>query len=146
LISVLGDRASGGGRWEFPGVRGGNRPDIYRRAAISVDTIFPGVKPSVLPVEQPTKFKLVLNRTTAQALGLTVLLSLLFQADEVIRGTCQSPNVADVGGYATISCDTAGWIRLPPDQPGCQTTHPNHLCQLDSSSICFLTLRTRLVF
>jgi hypothetical protein len=81
-----------------------------------VDTIFPGVKPSVLPVEQPTKFKLVLNRTTAQALGLTVLLSLLFQADEVIRGTCQSPNVADVGGYATISCDI-GRLDTPTAGP-----------------------------
>ena len=60
-------------------------PDLYYRAASFVDKIFKGTKPGDLPVEQPTKFELVINLKMAQALGLTIRPSLLFQADEVIK-------------------------------------------------------------
>src|SRR6516162_7680463 len=64
---------------------GPNFPDLYRRAAEIVDKILRGAKPAEIPVEQPTKFDLVINRTTAKALGLTVPDKLLALADEVIE-------------------------------------------------------------
>ncbi|HEY7675561.1 MAG TPA: ABC transporter substrate-binding protein, partial [Candidatus Methylomirabilis sp.] len=75
------DFAEAGGLMSF----GANFPDVYRRAAAYVDKIFKGAKPADLPVEQPTRFELVINMKTAKGMGLTIPPAVLIRADQVIQ-------------------------------------------------------------
>ena len=83
LPTIHGEKAyvEAGGLMSY----GSNYPDLFRRAAEQVDKILRGAKPGDIPVEQPTKFDLAINLTTAKAIGVTVPPSLLAQADDVIE-------------------------------------------------------------
>jgi putative ABC transport system substrate-binding protein len=80
-MSTQGQWVEAGGLMAY----GPSMPDLYRRAASYIDKIFKGARPADLPVEQPTKFELAINVTTAQALGVTIPPPLRQRADQLVE-------------------------------------------------------------
>ncbi len=80
-IYVLGQWVASGGLMSY----GSSWPDIFCRAAVYVDKILRGAKPADIPVEQPTKFELVINLKAAKQLGITIPPNILYQTTKVIK-------------------------------------------------------------
>jgi putative ABC transport system substrate-binding protein len=86
MISELREFAEAGGLATY----GTNRADLWRRSASYVDKIMRGANPGDLPVEQPTKFEMVINLNTAKAIGVEIAPTMLTRADEVISSRCSA--------------------------------------------------------